>query len=113
MIIVWRGWGIVVVPIAFVAFALAVAVVEQAHIGPGAISGLVFVAASGLGALGIWLIAHRIESEPGRVFIEKQTGREIVVRRSAGSLFFIPTRYWSFIVVGIGVVAAIQPLLPH
>ena len=82
---------------------VATAINVAAGLKPGVLFGFVFVATSALAALSIWAIAHHIESEPGRVFIEQATGRQVVFKRSAGSLFFIPTRYWSYIVVGAGV----------
>ena len=108
MIIVWRGWGILVIPIALAAFFLAITINQQAHIQSPALSGIVYVLSCGLAALGIWLFAQKIESQPGRVLIDKNTGREFEVRKSAGSLFFIPTRYWSYIIVAIGALVAIQ-----
>jgi hypothetical protein len=113
MIIIWRGWGLVVLPVAFVAFSIGVGVIEGTHIAPGVLSGLVCVVAGALAGLAIWAIAHHIESEPGRVFIEQATGRQVVFKRSAGSLFFIPTRYWAFIVVGLGVLIGIGSALPQ
>jgi hypothetical protein len=113
MIIVWRGWGIVVLPIVVAAFFVATAINVAAGLKPGVLFGFVFVATSALAALSIWAIAHKIESEPGRVFIEQATGRQVVFKRGAGSLFFIPTRYWSYIVVGVGVLAGVASALPQ
>jgi len=111
MIIVWRGWGIVVLPIAFVAMFLAITIIHSIGASSPAIVGLVEVAVSGAAALGIWMLVNHIESEPGQTFINKATGQEFEVKRSAGSLFFIPTRYWAYIVVAAGVFAAIQATL--
>ena len=112
MIIVWRGWGIVVLPIAFVAMMLAVLIIKQMGTTAPALVGLVEVAMSGVAALAIWLLVNHIENdEDGRTFIDKNTGREFTVKPSAGSLFFIPTRYWAYIIVAIGVFAAIQATL--
>jgi hypothetical protein len=111
MIVIWRGWGILVIPIAALAFFLATAIKQEAGIQSPALSGVVYVLSSGLAALGIWLFAQKIESQPGRVLIDKNTGREFEVRKNAGSLFFIPTRYWSYIVVAIGALVAIQQVV--
>lgn len=111
MIIVWKGWGIVVLPIAAVAVFLALSIVHALGASSPAVVGLVDVAVSGLAALAIWLLVNHIEGEPGRTFIDKATGHEFEVRNSAGSLFFIPTRYWAYIVVAAGVFAAVQATL--
>jgi hypothetical protein len=86
---------------------LAGAIIEGAHLGDGALAGLACVGSAGLAALAVWALVHKIESQPGQVFIEKQTGREIMVKRSAGALFFIPTRYWPYIIVAFGVLVAV------
>ncbi len=111
MFIIWRGWGIAVIPIAFVSLMLGGGIIAAAHLEHSPFAGLAMVGSAALGGLAIWALAHRIESEPGQVFIEKQTGREVEMKRSAGSLFFIPTRYWSFVVVGFGVLAAVGAVL--
>ncbi len=55
----------------------------------------------------IWFITKAIEDKPGRIFIDKATGQEIKVGANAGSFFFVPTRYWAFIVVGLGLLAGV------
>ena len=44
----------------------------------------------------------RTAGRPRRVF-DPDTGRDVFVTRNAGSLFFIPTRYWAFIALGLAV----------
>jgi len=76
---------------------------------PVLVKSLVGAIVSVIGAFGLWLIANRIEtSDPERVFIDKATGREVRIRRSAGSLFFIPTKYWAFIGGALGIFLAIE-----
>jgi hypothetical protein len=53
-----------------------------------------------------WL-AQRIENVPPRILIDKATGREIKVRKSAGSLFFIPVRYWPYLTLALWVLLAL------
>jgi hypothetical protein len=111
MLIVWRGWGIVVLPIALAAMFLAVGLVQETGVQNPSVVGLIYVAFSALAALGIWLLVNHLEGGEGQVFIEKSTGREIEVKGDAGSLFFVPTRYWAYIVVAAGVFAAVQVAL--
>ena len=47
-------------------------------------------------ALGLYL-----RGKGGRVVVDKQTGREIVLRRRH-TLFFIPIEYWGLVVVVLG-----------
>lgn len=106
MIIIWRGYGILVLVAAFAAVMAGAIIVDTAKLHPPII-GVVYTAMIGLAGIAIWFFTQRIESEPAQLFIEKATGREIAVRRSAGSLFFIPTRYWAFILPGLAVVGDI------
>lgn len=111
MIVVWRGWGIAVLFIGFAAMFLAVGLVSGTGVNNPAAVGLIYVASSALAALAIWLLANHLEGGEAQVFIEKSTGREIQVKGDAGSLFFVPTRYWAYIIVAVGVFAAIQVAL--
>jgi hypothetical protein len=111
MIIIWRGWGFTVLLFGFAAAALAAGIIERGGIHSKSMVALSDVTASALGALGVWAFAYRIDGQPGRVLIDKKTGREFTVRRSAGSLFFIKTRYWPYIIVAIGVLFALRQAL--
>lgn len=93
MIIVWRGWGVVVLLIALAAIFLAVGLVQGTGAQNPAIVGLIYVASSALAALAIWLLVNHLEGGEAQVFVEKSTGREVQVKGDAGSLFFVPTRY--------------------
>lgn len=117
MIIVWRGWGILVLPIAFACFIVGTIIGAGLH-GLGlalnwaqALGSLIGTA---VGAGGIWIIAQMItNSRPPRRFTDQQTGQEIVVRANAGSLFFIPTRFWAFIVLALGLLMTVSLALGH
>ena len=106
--IIWRGWGIIVPGLIFAAFVLEVML-------EGVVGRQIFHTYRGLDAavvgvtagLAIWFIARAIENRPGRIFIDKASGREIKVGANAGSLFFIPTRYWAFITAGLGLAAGV------
>lgn len=98
--IIWSGRGIFVVLFALLAVFAAAAVVDLTHIRPPYL-GIVYSVAELLAGVAIWYFARRIESRPGRVLIDNATGREFTLRRSAGTLFFVPTRYWAFIVPGL------------
>jgi len=104
--IVWSGWGIMVAIITVVAFVIGIMA--------GTATGLPYNLATGIGYLitgaiaggGLFLLTRVIESKPGRVFIDEQTGQRIEVGNSAGSFFFIPTRLWTFIVPVLSLVLA-------
>jgi hypothetical protein len=112
MIIVWRGWGILVPAFLFIALLVATAINESLG-GKSVMTGVVFTACGFGAGVAIWLIAKAIESRPGRVFIDKATGKEISVGNSAGSFFFIPTRYWAFGSVAVGLLFGLVAASPN
>jgi len=103
--LIWRGWGILVPVFVVLGFVVGVgfsSLVPGAH-SPYAMP--VSYAVAGLVAgVGIWFTARAIEARPGRVLVDKATGREFKVGANAGSLFFIPTRYWAFVALGLGLI---------
>jgi len=110
MIIIWRGWGFIVLLFGFAAAALAAGIVERGGIHTASTIALVDVAASALG--GSASGRSRTESTASRVaFSSIRRLGEFTFRPSAGSLFFVKTRYWPYIMVAIGALFAIQRLL--
>ena len=96
--IVWKGWGFLVAVIVFFTSLIAELISEsftnnenyyQEHGFPLSLALLVAGIISGL--LGKWLNTRK-----AKVFIEKDTGKEIVIKNSH-SLFFIPMEYWGII----------------
>ena len=101
-ILIWRGWGILVIPIVAVGFAVAMAITIalQSSGLPEHWQDAIGVAVGSVGAgLSIWYIAKAISGKVVRRLVDPNTGKDVLFRRSAGSLFFIPTRYWAFIVI--------------
>ncbi|WP_420469651.1 hypothetical protein [Brevundimonas sp. FT23042] len=113
MILIWSGWGILVL-LFFVVGCVVGIPVASLFPQEGDIGLAVIVIMGGLVCgLGSFFLARKIESGESRAFIDEQTGQRIVVRRNAGSLFFIPTRYWAYVgpIVGIalGVLLMMSP----
>jgi len=102
--IVWQGFGFIVAVIGFGSLVLAEYLTRtfkdqyyyQEHGWPKLVA---FWLAAGV----VWLIARYYDTRPGKVMIEKDTGREIVVRRNH-SLFFLPMRYWTYVFLVLGAV---------
>lgn len=115
MLIIWRGWGILVPLFLIVGLVISAALrglAGGAAAGPA--QALMPLLTGVIAGGGIWFAARAIEARPGRIFIDKATGREIKVGANAGSFFFIPTRYWAFIALGLGVLLAITLVVnPH
>lgn len=109
--LIWSGWGIVVPILAVVAGFIGMAVGNAIGQPVGMYVGTAITAL--LTAGGLFLLTRTIEGKPGRVFIDEATGQRIEVKDSAGSLFFIPTRYWVYlaplVIVGLGYLFATTP----
>jgi hypothetical protein len=97
MIIVWSGWGILIPVFNVVGFFAAAFLVNALGL-PRELGTPVGIGVWGaVTGLAVFLAARVIESKPGRVFIDAATERRITVKPSAGSFFFIPTRWWAYI----------------
>lgn len=102
---IYSGAGFIVVVIAFVMLFLSELSVEylfnddsyyQAHGWPKLLA--FFIAGC------IVLLVGRYLDKPGaKVYIEKETGKEVVMKKSH-SFFFINVKYWGYILFGLGVV---------
>ncbi len=98
--LIWRGWGILVVPV------LAVCLVAGVMIGAGVATAaklpeiwemrIGYTAAALLSGGGLWLITKGLTKPPRRL-VDPATGREVLLRRDPGSLFFIPMKAWVII----------------
>lgn len=108
--VIWSGWGIVVPIVGCIAFFVAAFLVRIGQL-PAATASTIYAVAEILAGGLIGYIALRIESQPGETYVEKKTGREFSVGNDAGSLFFVPTRYWAYIVPALGLVLLVYPFL--
>lgn len=103
--IIWQGVGFVVAVMAFVMLLLTEISVEslfadekyyQTHGWPK----LIALASAGFIVL---LIGKYLNRRGGKVLIEKDTGREVLMK-SRHSLFFINVEYWGYILMVLGLI---------
>jgi hypothetical protein len=96
--IVWQGSGFLVAVVGIAVLALTEYVVRiitkdefyyPSHGWPKLVG-------FWLAAAAIYGIARYFDSRPGKVVIEKDTGKEIVLR-TPHSLFFVPMKYWTYV----------------
>ena len=108
-VIIWTGWGILVFIIGLLALVIAQAA-ANAVFGAGYYEANVWpkVAGAVVAAAVIWLVGRRLNSDPGRTVIDKQTGREMTLRRRH-TFFFIPMEYWAPIVLVLVALVAFVP----
>ncbi|MGV8928926.1 MAG: hypothetical protein ACOH1E_04185 [Brevundimonas sp.] len=105
--IVWSGWGFLVAVFFVLGFAIGIPVGSLVSNDPDTAMAVSVMCAGLVAGLGSFLLARQIEKGEGRAFIDEATQQRIVVRKHAGSLFFIPTRYWAYVAPVIGIGAAI------
>jgi hypothetical protein len=90
--LIWRGWGILVLLIAF-ACAAPCALIAGALLGEGTEpmgAGIGIL----LGAVGVFFAGRKLNAP--RQGFHPQTGQP-VQHRNAHTFFFVPMQYWSFI----------------
>jgi hypothetical protein len=110
MIIIWRGWGILVPVMVIAAFLVAMGL-GVAIPGNSPAESMAMIPITGaLAGLGIWLFHQQMDKRPKRVFVDEATGQRIAVGADAGSFFFIPTRFWAFIVPALGLIGLVMAL---
>ena len=105
-LIIWRGWGILVLPIAAAAFFAAMALADfmmSLGVSRYVADPIAFTTASAAAGAGIWFLAKALTGRNKRTLVDPATGQQFVYGSSAGSLFFIPTRYWAFIILAVGI----------
>lgn len=102
MIIVWSRFGILVPLFVIASFVGSTSVVALFHLEPKAAGAAAMVLATLLSALAVYFTAHALESKSPRVLIDAVTNQRIVVRPSAGHFFFVPMRFWPYVIAGLG-----------
>jgi hypothetical protein len=95
--IIWSGWGILVLVFGIVGLVVGIPVGTVIAADENTAMAISVICAGLAMGLGSFLFARQMEKGTGRVYIDEQTGQRIVVGRSAGSLFFVPVRYWAYV----------------
>lgn len=108
MLLIWSGWGILVVPV-IVGTAVVVGALGGFALRASGHPELTFVAVSlGLfaAAAANWLVGRRLNGTPPRELIDPATNQGVLLR-CLHKLFWIRMEYWSIPVA----LAALVPLL--
>src|SRR5262245_24718472 len=100
--IIWSGLGFLVFVIAFTC-SLAMALFTKVLFGDGYYTTHSWPLAVALAVAGIltWLLGNKLNRRQGKVMIEKETGREILLRPNH-SLYFVRMHYWGPILIALG-----------
>jgi membrane protein YqaA with SNARE-associated domain len=103
--IIWRGLGILVPIIVgilsvFTAYVVNIAMKNEDyskwHYWPKALGAI-------LAAVAVWFLGRYLNSRPGIVVVEKDTGKEIVLRKTH-DLFYLKFEYWCFVLLAFSVI---------
>ena len=103
--IVWKGWGVVVIAIAFGCLLVAQLLAnefggEGLYKESGLIKSAAMVVAAGLTYVFHSLVEAR---NTGRTVVDKETGEELHLGKKEHSLFFIPVSYWPYVLLAAAV----------
>jgi hypothetical protein len=103
--IIWKGAGFIVVVVAFVMLLLTELAVEAFHKDDTYYQrhGWPKLAAFLVAGFIVLLIGKYLNKKEGKVYIEKDTGKEVVMKPQH-SLFFVNVEYWSYILFALGLV---------
>lgn len=106
--IIWRGWGILVVLIVglfeLIGYTLIVEPLglDTKSTSADIIGYLLFLPA----AVVIWFVGKYLNGKSKRVVIDKETGQEITLP-VAHSLFFVRMEYWAIIFAALSIILCI------
>lgn len=104
--IIWRGWGIVVVGIALLAALAAGAVAEALNTESTTTLLGIFLIPAGILT---WFVGKRMNRDSERTLVDPKTGEPVVIRNDH-SLFFVRVEWWGPIMVVAGIISAIVGL---
>ncbi len=108
-LLIWKGWGIVVLVIAVVFLAIGIAAGDVVHANASLTGALMSIALVPGGAV-CWFAGKRLDAQPPRVLVDPKTGAQVVLRRE-NTFFFVSVELWGPILAVIGVLLAIIELL--
>lgn len=108
--IIWRGFGILIAIVGILTLVVSQLSLEAwvAHDTLETYKKWFAFGNFALTAAVLYALALLLEKfDKPRVVIDKETGREIALRRG-DSLFFVPARFWPYLVLIFGVICLFQ-----
>ena len=99
-VVVWRGWGPIVIAIGFLALLVGFLVTSTLGFderGGDFIVGLALIAAG----IGTWFLGVRMNRDAVRDLVDPKTGEQVTVR-GGHSLFFVSVRWWGVVMIAFG-----------
>lgn len=101
--IIWRGWGILVVLITL-AIYMAVILLGDSLFDHGYATHAQYYNAAAilLSAIAVWFVGRKLNGGQGRELLDEKTGQRVLLKNSH-SLFFIKFEYWAIPLAIIGI----------
>lgn len=110
--IIWSGWGFLVAIFFLFGCLVGLPVGALFPTDPDVSAAATLIVGGLIAGLCSFFFARKIEGGEGRAFIDEATQQRIVVKKSAGSLFFIPTRYWAYVAPVLAIALAVVMMIP-
>lgn len=103
--ILWSGKGYLVIVMALAAILAVNLATDYVLFQPGYYKATGWPKLMGLclAALPTWWLGVHLNRAKGKVLIDPETGREVILPNNH-SLFFLPMQYWAFVLVAFGIV---------
>jgi uncharacterized membrane protein YfcA len=109
MLLIWRGWGIVVVGL-FILAALIGGGIGEAASADGRWVAPFFGLFLILAGIVTWYLGKRLNRDTTRELVDPKTGQTVVVRRDH-SFFFIKVEWWGPIMIVAGAFLLVAGIL--
>ncbi|ALI03417.1 hypothetical protein C1Y08_13985 [Pseudomonas sp. FW306-02-F02-AA] len=97
--IIWQGWGVLSILIPLLCMVPFAGLFNGLGLGVGLLVGAAVNA----------YIGHKLNNQPGKTYIDKNTGGEVIFRKKH-TLFYVPMQYVSVLWAVVGVFALFSAL---
>lgn len=108
MILIWQGYGFLAILIPFL-MSLVAQLASDSIMEQGFYTGhpLLSVAVLLASAVVVWVVGNKLNSAPGRVLMDPQTGEQIELKKKH-TLFWIPMQWLSAAIAALALVIAFR-----
>ena len=98
--IIWSGWGLLIILIYFVVNFIVSFLTVGMKSNEWTIALTFFIS----GVI-CWFLGKRLNKSSDKVYIDKETGTEVTLKKARHRLFFINMEYWGPILIILGLVS--------
>ena len=110
--LVWKGFGVLVPVVTFACLLAAELATETAFGDDRYYQDHPWPMAVGFAVAGILVgrIARRLQSPSHRVMLDEETGERVLITGEDHTFIFLPVRFWSPLLLVLGLLALLFPL---